>query len=84
MELQALMQNMFQFVNIVGLPSTDIHNHHALVHHTLGDGRFNVFINMQKENHRRPYRFDKRKMRELKYRSRGTSKAVGLKKDRSI
>jgi len=57
MELAGAYAEYVPIVNIVGLPSTDIHNHHALVHHTLGDGRFNVFINMPKRNHRRPYRF---------------------------
>jgi pyruvate decarboxylase len=30
-------------VHIVGVPSTKLQAHHALLHHTLGDGRFDAF-----------------------------------------
>lgn len=33
-------------VHMVGLPSSSIQEKHALVHHTLGDGRFTVFVDM--------------------------------------
>lgn len=35
-------------VNIVGVPSRQIRDNQALVHHTLGDGRFTVFSDMYK------------------------------------
>jgi TPP-dependent 2-oxoacid decarboxylase len=35
-------------VNIVGLPATHTIEQKSLVHHTLGDGRFHVFIDMYK------------------------------------
>lgn len=31
-------------LHLVGVPSTKLQAHHALLHHTLGDGRFNVYI----------------------------------------
>lgn len=30
-------------IHIVGVPSTKLQKNHALLHHTLGDGKFNVF-----------------------------------------
>ncbi|SPO28427.1 probable PDC1 - pyruvate decarboxylase, isozyme 1 [Ustilago trichophora] len=36
-------------IHIVGVPSTAAQGAHSLLHHTLGDGRFNAFENMSKE-----------------------------------
>jgi indolepyruvate decarboxylase len=32
--------------HIVGMPNMVTQNKHAIVHHTLGDGKFNIFMNM--------------------------------------
>lgn len=31
-----------------GTPSTELQSHHALLHHTLGNGSFDVFMKMSK------------------------------------
>lgn len=36
-------------VHIVGVPSTSAQDNHALLHHTLGDGRFDAFEEMSKK-----------------------------------
>jgi pyruvate decarboxylase len=36
-------------VHIVGVPSTSAQGQHALLHHTLGDGRFEAFTAMSKQ-----------------------------------
>ncbi|SNX85737.1 probable PDC1 - pyruvate decarboxylase, isozyme 1 [Melanopsichium pennsylvanicum] len=36
-------------IHIVGVPNTAAQGAHSLLHHTLGDGRFNAFENMSKQ-----------------------------------
>lgn len=36
-------------VHIVGVPSTSAQSNHALLHHTLGDGRFDSFVEMSRK-----------------------------------
>lgn len=36
-------------IHVVGMPATHLQENHMLLHHTLGNGRFDIFSNMYKE-----------------------------------